>query len=212
MTSFSQSLTTVDKEAVLGLWTWTFDWLRKHPDPEWVAEKYFTNGTFDSIQSPYEQMANQLKLAVKARSDVEGRILHLALRCILNKYDFDSIAEIMFGDIDLEAQKITPDEDFIQHLGGFEGDYISRFDKGQPLTSELIDCLILPADEPLPDDIDRSDEKVKYTYLPEWSNDERKFVSLRRTVIRRPEEVIVWDINSIEAALKTMLTKMLICK
>lgn len=91
----------------------------------------------------------------------------------------------------------------IKHKKG--GNYSQNFAPGVPVTRSLREHLIIDNPEDMPADIDQPDLKVTYEISP--FSYEGISVIARKTLIRTPDEMIIWDIDAIEAAMKTQITK-----
>jgi hypothetical protein len=124
---------------VISIWTKILDELPKRR--EWDLPKTLTNGEYDSNQTEYEILANNLKLAVAANSTIEGRVLHFALRIIIDKHSLVWVAERLYDfyeDSDEYEERCVGDEvdlgDLVRGLSEQESTYSEIFEHGQPIS------------------------------------------------------------------------------
>lgn len=143
------------RDEVITIWTKILDDLPKRR--EWELPKTLTNGEYDSNQTEYERLANNLKLAVVANSTIEGRILHLALRTIIDKHSIAWVAERFYDfyeDADEYEERCAGDEveldDLVRGLSERESTYSEIFEHGQPISVTLSGCKILKPGEKIP--------------------------------------------------------------
>lgn len=197
--TFNKATSALDKVNVCeNMISQIFDYLRNNR--QWEHEKYFTNGEFDSNQTKYEKLANNLKIAVKAYSEKEGYILLYLLRCIVDenspKYIYDQLSE----DVKSHKNDIV---NIIKVMASYETSYSDIFDKGKPLTVKLTKVHDVERDGPIEEN---NDEKK---YIKDVIYGENGYLCVT-TINRQPSQVIVWDIDSIELMMKTILARSLV--